>query len=206
MGSPNAKRDAEDEASRREKAENSQQREEEAKRRLIDTLKATATGGLGVVTAFTAIPKAVKAWTDALVESRRELARFNPRIAGSMAALDAQKLRHQFRMGGATAGTTEQLAKAIGEFREVFLPLEAIARNGVNVLATHITKVATGITRLFDGVMEIAKRLPWIGDKMEEIEKALKKDDGKLPAQQLLDEFKKADIKPGNRPPLPPLS
>ena len=169
------------------------------------TLKATATGGLGVVTAFAAIPKAVKAWTDTLVESRRDLAQFNPRIAGAMAALDAQKLRHQFRMGGATAGTTEQLAKAIGEFREAFLPLEAIARNGVNVLATGITKVATGITRLFDGVMEIAKRLPWIGDKMEEIEKALKKDDGKLPAQQLLDAFKKADINPGMRPPLPPL-
>lgn len=201
MGNPNARRDAENEA----QAKDADEREQAARQKLVDSWKAVMTAGTGAAAALLGLPKATKIWTDSLVESRRELARFNPRIAAAMGALDVQRIRNQFRLGGATAGTTVQLSKAIGEFREAMLPLETIARNGINVLATGITKVATGVANLINGVLSIAKHVPGLGKAVEEIEKALKKGDGALPAQQLMDAFKKADVRPGARDPLPPI-
>lgn len=143
-------------------AQDEQQRqalEKEAKKqkkKAVSGYKKLAGGAIGATVALLTIPLATKRFGEALVESRRDLAVFNGRIAAMFAQLDVQKFRLGIRTGRETQGSTLALGQALKEFRQEFQPLHEDMRTLKNKGSEFFIRLGTEVARIANGVMELA--------------------------------------------------
>lgn len=152
------------------------------------------------------LPIAIKKWSDSLVESRRELIRYNSRIAAAIARLDYQQFRLNVRGAAATQTSTVRLTEAVAEFREAFQPLSEDMRTVVNTLATGLVRLGT--LTLFAGniAAKMSPLLQLVDKLIDKLEKEglIDKPD-EIGLQAVLDTMK--NTRGGQPPPdpLPPL-
>lgn len=164
-------------------------------------LKSFTTSTLKVVTSVVTLPLAIKAWSESLVESRREMSRFDGRSAGAFARLDARKTMLDIHSGQARGETTAGLANAVADLREEIRPIEDLLANMTNGIGTIATRFAQGLA-------VVTKMLPLVSSLVENTKK--KPDESQLPLDILLGRIgNPAPNVPGfreeARPPLPPL-
>lgn len=164
-----------------------------------------ATKGIGAFTlALVAIPKLVQRWGDALIESRRDLAELDGRIASSYAQLDIQRFRQNVETARDTGGSSARVAQEMAELHRSLQPLRELKATLENALAIAAVNVATAIS---DGMGKAAKSMGLLR-VVRSLEKWLSDQEMKnsLPIHETVARMiKEAPLGMGQREPLPPL-
>lgn len=130
----------------------------------IGTKTAIALGGMGLTLK---LGDAIKNWTESLVESQRELARFSPSIARAVALLDRQQLQLSRQSAQATGGSTMFATKGLMGLKSEMQPLLDTATTIKNILAgTLVRGMSLAVTAIryhpVVGMIEkIAKAAEW---------------------------------------------
>ncbi|MCC7424824.1 MAG: hypothetical protein IT428_31520 [Planctomycetaceae bacterium] len=167
---------------------------------VLGGLKSFATGIVKSVTAIVTLPLALKAWGESLLESRRELSRYDAKSSVAFARADASKTMLDIRSSQVRGDSTAKLADAIREVREELRPLE----DAIVIAVNHLARIAVNSHQvLLLGYKNLSN--------LEIVKEELKKrPEFKLPLEQLMERFNPKPGAPGfkagqQRPPLPPL-
>jgi hypothetical protein len=111
-------------------------------------------GRLGA--AIATMPIKIERWADSLMESTRDLRRFNGTIANVFAQLDRQQIMLGVRTARETGGTTAGLGEALMDLREEMQPLKEIAINVRNLGATGAVRFATAMVKQAEPMLRAA--------------------------------------------------
>ena len=172
---------------------------------LLGAIKSAATMNLKLAAAIVTLPMAIKAWSESLLESRREMAKYDGRSVAAFARLDVRKTMLDIGSSQARGESTASLADAVGDLRDELRPIE-------DGLANITNWVGVGVTRVAQGIAWLAKFHPLIALIADNTKKDTSTSD--LPIKMLIDritdpannqaKFRGWDHN-DNRGPLPPL-
>ncbi len=138
-----------------------------------------------------------------LVESRRELARYNGAIAGAYGRLQHQDIRRNIHAANQAQGSTTTLVDSFNELKDAVQPLKEDIITVVNVVGIVAAKIGT-VAAWLAKMNPIIQGIHFVAEKIEE--NTREDDPVDLPEWAMLNEMRKGDpLGFGNRPPLPPL-
>lgn len=202
MGRPQARQEAEQEATEKDLKRRVDEDEMNSRQRLVDGIKGVTKGFVGLFTALFVVPPLVKRWTESLTESRRQLQMYNGRIAASIARLDVQKIRQDIQFAGRTGVSTAGLMDVIGEFNESFQPVREDMRTVMNTAGTVVVKAGA---LLADAASAVIDFMPGARDALDALEEDRKRKlrDEAVPVHRFLRDL--ADPKRNLPDQLPPL-
>lgn len=125
---------------------------------------ASAVAGVAAIgAAAAAAGVAITKLAEASVESARSMAGFNATLATSFATADIRNMQRNISYAGVTADSTAGLQDSLQDLYDAVAPIQALIRNAWNGFLQWGVELITKI-------VEIAKLLPWIGDKIAAIE------------------------------------
>jgi len=103
--------------------------------------------------------RALKDFTDRMLEANRALARYSPLLAVELARLELGDFRRQFAMGAATGATGADLVKAVNAMRDSFFPYQVFGRNAQNQFAEGAAQGMGEVAEYFRAIPEILEYL-----------------------------------------------
>lgn len=161
-----ATRQAQEQEDARRRAIEGEQKLAEAHEKFWGVTK-KATSGLAVVPLATVgFVKALQAADNALLERNRRLAQYSGALTASFAQLDRNRIRRDIERARGTSGQSAKLAEAIDELEQTLQPYTEGAAN-------LLTQIATGITRMTNGMIQIVDTIPMFASWKDKIIDAL---------------------------------
>jgi len=124
---------------------------------------AAVVGIAAVGAAAAAAGVAITKLAAASVESARALAGVNATLAVSFATAEIRNTQRNIGYAGVTADSTAALQESLQDLYDAVAPIQALIRNAWNGFLQWSVEIITYI-------VNIAKLLPWIGDKIAAIE------------------------------------
>lgn len=127
-----------------------------------------ATFGLGTLAAVgIGANLAIKHWTESVLDSGREMGKFNGKIAMAYARLDAKDFRLNLDAAGKTSGSTEHLVQHFAALKSEFQPIRVALTTMANLTATVIVDHMRSMIKMLENA-------PFIGGDVKKIIEALK--------------------------------
>ena len=168
---------------------------------VVGGLKSFGTSVVKVATVMFTLPRAISGMVEGMLQSRRELARYDGRSAGAFARLDVRKTMLDIGSGQTRGESTAELADAVGDLRSAIRP----ASDSLAIIAAKIGTFAAKLGTFAAKIDPIQKLLGVIAGNT-------KKDGEKtdLPLEILLGRIGNPQrgapgFREDVRPPLPPL-
>lgn len=156
----------------REESQIKQEEASAATAELVGSLKKLTGGVVGAAVVMVTWPKIVQKWTEALVESRRHLSRFDGRMAGAYARLDIDRTFRDMRTAQATGGTSSQVANSLSELEESTRPLREMGATLTNIAALiaasgakEVAEILTVILRPIATLARAAEKYIGVNDR-----------------------------------------
>lgn len=171
---------------------------------VMGAVKDFGKGILKAATGLVGVPLALDRWVRSVVESRRELARYNGAIATAFSKLDAQTVQNQIRTAQGTQGSTGAAVDASAELQNLTRPIHQDIATATNSLAWIGAKLGSFGASLYPAF----RTLLGFGPILDAIERNTReKNDNKLPmARGFLQQLQNGQHAAGGvRPPLPPI-
>lgn len=155
--------------------------------------------------AIGSLPIKIERWGDSLIESQRDIMRFNGQISNTFAMLKRQEFQLGARTARATGETTKQLGAHLMELKEELQPLREIAMNVKNLTATLTTNLATQLVKnlapivgqILGALGPLAIVAPFLQAKLQEIINEQKKAN-RMATNDFQDAFRQAMNRPVN--------
>jgi hypothetical protein len=95
------------------------------------------------------LPSKLERWGDELLESRRNIMRFNSQILTAMKQSERRAIMRNIQSGARTAGSTEYLQNALDNLRETLQPLRDIITNFGNIIAGTLLHILNFFYKTF---------------------------------------------------------
>lgn len=159
-------------------------------------IKSAASASVKLWTTMIGLPIAIKRWSDALVESRREMAKYSGRTLTAFARMDVAQIRRDFQFSRGTASSSSRLVDATNEFRDAFQPLRQDLTTVANALATVVVHVGTNLANLYS---TMRKFVPLIGPFLNWLERRPDEKD-KMPILEYMKAYRDYANDPNNKP------
>lgn len=155
-------------------------------------------------TAIVGLPVALQRWTESLVESRREMTRYNGTIATAFSRMDSSNVRNQILTASNTQGSTRSLVEAKTQLDSTVRPMN----QDFATLTNSVGWIGAKIGSTFGSAYPLLRKIAGYGFVLDAIEKNTRKASEKdLPqGRGFLKELEDGKhLGNGARPPLPPI-
>lgn len=125
-----------------------------------------AGGVLATAVALATMPKLIKEFGAALIESRRNISEVSAPYAGAMARLDTNRTFRNVQFGNQTGKAFSEWSNAQDRLEKALLPAQVTL---ANIVAKVLTKVELGVATLMTITDAVAKAYPPIKAALDEI-------------------------------------
>jgi hypothetical protein len=138
-------------------------------------------GGLaGTVGEISKLPQKIMEWSEALVDSKRNLAQFSPTLANAFAQADQRGVVRNMGSAGRTSGTISELSTKLQDVYDTIQPIRDRFTVAVGSILTPLLGAVNKIGGVVEGLLSAAESIPLIGDALvsirKEMEESAKKD------------------------------
>lgn len=130
------------------------QQDEEDGERLGDVFKKLTVAATGSSVALAVLPNTIHAVSSRFVEAQRALTQYNATIAVAFHKLDVGRIQRDIRRGGATAGTTRELADSTNRLEEALQPIGNLTTNFKNIIGDALNEAAIILLKPINKILD----------------------------------------------------